>query len=115
MIECTGVGQLIFDAMSATGPNGIVCLTGVSSGQRTVPINGADLGKAMVLGNDVVFGSVNANRRHYEKGAEALANADPAWLGRLITRKVPIDRWHEALERQPGDVKPIIVFGDDPN
>ena len=27
----------------------------------------------MVLGNDVVFGSVNANRRHYEAAADALA------------------------------------------
>ena len=46
----------------------------------------------MVLENDVVFGSVNANRRHYEEAAEALAKADPAWLGRLITRRVPLDR-----------------------
>src|ERR1700722_17649987 len=30
-IECTGVGQLIFDVMDCAGTNGIVCLTGVSS------------------------------------------------------------------------------------
>ena len=51
----------------------------------------------MVLENDVVFGSVNANRRHYEAAAAALAAADRPWLGRLITRRVPL-----ALARGPG-------------
>jgi hypothetical protein len=62
----------------------------------------------MVLENDVVFGSVNANRRHYEAAARTLAEADPDWLGRLITRRVPLDRWAEALLRRPDDVKPVI-------
>lgn len=107
-IECTGVGQLVFDVMTQTRPNGIVCLTGVSSGGRTVPIDLGMLNRTMVLENDVVFGSVNANRRHYEAAAVALAKADPSWLERLITRRVPLERWAEALDRQPGDVKPII-------
>ena len=64
----------------------------------------------MVLDNDVVFGTVNANRRHYEMAADALARADKAWLGRLITRRVPLDRWSEALEHRRGDIKVIIDF-----
>jgi threonine dehydrogenase-like Zn-dependent dehydrogenase len=111
-IECTGVGQLVFDVMTQTRPNGIVCLTGVSSGGRMVPIDLGMLNRTMVLENDVVFGSVNANRRHYEAAAVALAKADPSWLERLITRRVPLERWAEALDRQPGDVKPIIELAD---
>ena len=34
-----------------------------------------------------MFGSVNANRRHYAAAAAALAKADKDWLARLITRK----------------------------
>ena len=59
------------------------------------------LNRTLVLENDVVFGSVNANRRHYEPAAEALAAADRAWLERLITRRVPLDRWRDALRRGP--------------
>ena len=66
----------------------------------------------MVLENDVVFGSVNANRRHYETGAEALAKADPDWLSRLLARRVPLERWAEALERRPDDVKTVIELND---
>jgi threonine dehydrogenase-like Zn-dependent dehydrogenase len=64
----------------------------------------------MVLENDVVFGSVNANRRHYAAAAEALAKADKDWLARLITRKVPLSRWREAFEPHDDDVKVALDF-----
>ena len=111
-IECTGVGPLIFDVMETAGANGIVCLTGVSSGGRDLPVDVGMLNRRMVLENDVVFGSVNANRRHYEAGARALAEADRDWLGRLVTRRVPLDSWKDAYTRQPGDVKVVLEFAD---
>lgn len=107
-IECTGVGPLVFDVMSQTSPDGIVCLTGVSSEGRMVPIDLGVLNRTMVLENHVVFGSVNANRRHYEAAAVALARADASWLERLITRRIPLNHWSDALVRQSGDVKTII-------
>jgi threonine dehydrogenase-like Zn-dependent dehydrogenase len=109
-IECTGVAQLIFDMMDSAGANGIVCLTGVSSTGRELSVDVGMLNRRMVLENDVVFGSVNANRRHYEAGAAALAKADKAWLARLITRTVPLDQWRGAYERQPTDVKVVLAF-----
>ncbi|WP_435011738.1 glucose 1-dehydrogenase [Tundrisphaera lichenicola] len=112
VLECTGVGRLIFDVMARSTPNKIICLTGVSSGGRELEVDAGAINRSMVLSNGVVFGSVNANRRHYEEAARALSGADPGWLGRLITRKVPLDRWHEALDRQASDVKPIITFRD---
>ena len=109
-IECTGVGQLIFDVMETAGANGIVCLTGVSSGGRELPVDVGLLNRRMVLENDVVFGSVNANLRHYQAGAEALAKTDRQWLGRLISRRVPLAKWREAYDRQPTDVKVVLEF-----
>lgn len=114
-IECTGVSQLIFDVMDTAGANGIVCLTGVSSGGREVPVDVGLLNRRLVLENDVVFGSVNANRRHYQAGAEALADADRGWLSQLITRRVPLSNWHEAYDRQPADVKTVLQFDSSPS
>jgi threonine dehydrogenase-like Zn-dependent dehydrogenase len=88
-----------------------MALTGIASSDRKVPLDASALNKDMVLNNTVVFGSVNAGRRHYEQAADALAKADPKWLERLVTRRVPLGRWQEALERQPDDVKTIITFG----
>jgi|SRR5579884_547765 len=111
-IECTGVAQLVLDAMLHSDPNGIVCLTGVSSGGRQFDVDAGLLNRDMVLQNNVVFGSVNANRRHYEAGADALAKADRTWLGRLITRTVGLDHWRDAYARQPDDVKTVLAFAE---
>ncbi len=108
VLECTGVPRLVFDVMGVTEPGGIVCLTGVSSGGHDLGVDIGTLNRNMVLENEVVFGSVNANRRHYEAAAEALERADHDWLGRLISRSVPLERFAEALERQPGDVKVVV-------
>ncbi|MDQ2726576.1 MAG: glucose 1-dehydrogenase [Actinomycetota bacterium] len=112
VLECTGVGQLIFDVMDTSATDGIVCLTGVSSGGRSLPVDAGLLNRRLVLGNDVVFGSVNANRRHYEAGAKALAEADREWLARLVTRRVPLSSWQDAYQRQPGDVKVVLAVTD---
>jgi threonine dehydrogenase-like Zn-dependent dehydrogenase len=107
-LECTGVAELVFDVMHVTTPGGIVCLTGVSSGGWKLTIDMGSLNRSMVLENDVVFGSVNANRRHYESAAAALAKADRAWLQRLITRRVPLSDWSTAFHRQRDDVKVVL-------
>jgi hypothetical protein len=57
-----------------------------------------------------VLGSVNANRRHYEQAATALARAERAWLERLVTRRVPFAQWQSALAHAAGDVKTILTF-----
>ena len=90
----------------------ITCLTGVSAAGAEATINPGLLNRNMVLQNSVLFGSVNANRRHYELAAQALAQADPAWLADLITRDVPLDRWEDAYTRKPNDIKTILTFPD---
>ena len=112
IIECTGVGQVIADAIHYVGPGGVVCLTGVGTGGRTSGLTTADVAAEMVLQNNVVVGTVNANRRHWYKGVEALVRADRDWLGRLITRRERPENFSRALERQPDDVKVVLQFAE---
>ena len=111
VIEATGVPEVIAGAIAATGPNGITCLTGLAAAGRRKPVDVGAFNQELVLENDVVFGSVNANRAHYEQAARALADADRGWLERVITRRVPLDRWSEALEARDDDVKVVIEMG----
>jgi threonine dehydrogenase-like Zn-dependent dehydrogenase len=67
---------------------------------------------AGVLKNNVVFGSVNANKRHWYTAAEALARADRSWLSRLITRRVRPENFREALARNSDDIKVVIQFSE---
>ncbi len=112
IIECTGVPGLVFDAIEHIGPGGVVCLTGVSPTGRELSIDAGLVNRSMVLANESVVGSVNANRRHYEQAAEALAKAEKNWLTRLITRRVPMEQFASALERQPEDVKVVIQIAE---
>ena len=111
IVEATGASEVVLDAMAHTAPNGIVCLTGISSGGRDISFDAGMLNRSIVLENDLVFGSVNANKRHYGAAAAALARADRGWLERLITRRVPLDRWREALTREPHDIKVVVELG----
>ena len=111
VIECTGVGQVISDVFRIIAPGGVVCLTGVGSGGSCVGTV-ADTAAAMVLGNNVIVGSVNANKRHWYKAREALMRADESWLSRLVTRREPPARFAAALARQADDIKVIIQFAE---
>lgn len=76
--------------------------------RRTIELDVGAANRRIVLENDVVFGSVNANRSPQETATEALDTADPTWLSRLLTRRIPLDSWTEGLERRRDDVKVVV-------
>jgi threonine dehydrogenase-like Zn-dependent dehydrogenase len=107
IVECTGDVGLMMEAPRMARPNGIVCLAGVADEGSTA---NAGYARDMVLENRVVFGTVNANRRHYEEAAKVLGVKDRAWLEQLVDRRVPIEHWEGAYERDTDAVKTVIVF-----
>jgi threonine dehydrogenase-like Zn-dependent dehydrogenase len=112
VVECTGSPALIAQAVTGGAPGSIVCLTGLGGAQHAASFDVATLNQSMVLENRVVFGSVNANLRHYRAAERALEQADRAWLEAITTRRVPLERWHEAYERRKGDVKTVLLLED---
>ena len=110
VIECTGATPVILDVLTCAAPDGIVCLAGVSSGGHKIDLDLGSLNRMLVLENHVMFGSVNANRRHYSAAAAALAKADKGWLGGLISRRVPLADWRNAFEKRDGDIKVVVEF-----
>jgi len=111
IIECTGVGAVIAESIQKIGAGGVVCLTGVGQGGRTGNVV-ADVSAKIVLRNNVIVGSVNANKRHWYKASQALARADRAWLSRLITRREKPEHFEKALARTPDDIKVVIQFSE---
>jgi threonine dehydrogenase-like Zn-dependent dehydrogenase len=108
IVEATGAPAVVFDVMEHNAAYGIVCLTGVSPRGRDLTIDVGGLNRDLVLENDVVFGSVNANLDHYALAAEALGKADRAWLERMISRRVPLEDFEQALEKRADDVKVVL-------
>lgn len=110
VVEATGAPAVALQAMEVNNPGVLVCLTGVSSPGSDTEVDVGGLNRNIVLDNALVFGSVNANRHHYELAADALAKADASWLTRLITRRLPLERALEAFD--PGDHADIKVVVD---
>ena len=113
VIECTGFVQMLLEVGPQHVRHRIICLTGVSAAGVESTVDPGLLNRNMVLQNSVLFGSVNANRDHYELAAQALAQADPGWLADLITRREPLGQWAAAYARQPDDIKTILTFPDE--
>jgi glucose 1-dehydrogenase len=109
IVECTGAAAIVAEVVGRAAAAGIVCLAGLS-GNKTMNVDIGRINHTMALGNQVAFGTVNANRRHYEVAAETLARADHSWLAGLISRRVPLDRWMEALDDRRDDIKVVIDF-----
>jgi len=112
IIECTGVGIVIAQSIMKVGAGGVVCLTGVGKGGAAVGASIADVAAAAVLRNNVIVGSVNANKRHWYKASEALAHAKREWLEPLVTRREKPENFKKALARESDDIKVVIQFSD---
>jgi threonine dehydrogenase-like Zn-dependent dehydrogenase len=110
LMECTGAPAVVRDALGRTTSGGVVCLVGVSAPGHNLDVDIGAVNRTIVLDNDTVFGSVNANRAHYDDAVAALQRADKHWLARLITRRVPVEQWTQSLTPQPGDIKVVVDF-----
>jgi glucose 1-dehydrogenase len=108
VVECTGVGQVAIDSTNLAASGAVVALTGISHSEHVREARLDAFNKELVLGNKVVFGAVNAARRHYEQAAEALARADRRWLARLITRRLATNDWPAALHKRRDDIKIVV-------
>ncbi len=108
VIECTGIGAVARSAAGRLVSGGIMCLTGIMNLDPQLDLDATAMNRAMVLHNQLLFGTVNAGRRHWEQAVGALATADPTWLRAMITRRIPLARWTDALERQPEDIKVVV-------
>jgi threonine dehydrogenase-like Zn-dependent dehydrogenase len=110
VIEATGASSVVFDSMANTDRYGIVCLTGVSPAGRRLTVDAGSLNRELVLENDAVVGSVNANLDHYRQAADALAKSDVSWLERMITRRIPLEHAGDAFDADADDVKVVVML-----
>lgn len=112
ILEATGSGRSVVDALPLLAANGVACLTGIYAADEPpmpIPIN--DLLREMVYRNRAIVTSVNSNRSYFERGVESLGAIESRWPGlvaRLITRRMPIERFAEAVEPERDGVKTVI-------
>jgi threonine dehydrogenase-like Zn-dependent dehydrogenase len=102
IFEATGASSVAFDSMLALGRNGVLVLSSVTGGERTLTVPADRINLEFVLGNKVMVGTVNANREYFEAGVGDMALAEaqyPGWLGRLLTHPVQgLENFRELID-----------------
>ncbi len=91
IFEATGYSPLVFEAMNVLGKNGVLVLSSVTGGGRSIEVPADRINLGFVLGNKVVVGTVNANREYFEIGVKDLSQGElqyPGWLSKLLTHPV---------------------------
>lgn len=114
IIEATGVAALELNLLDALGRNGVYVLTGIPGGDRPLQVQGAELIRRLVLENQVMVGSVNASRDHFQMAADDLGQARRVWPGhveKLITSRTPAPEGLAALStHDPQEIKAVLEW-----
>lgn len=114
VIEGTGAGFMSYEAIRMVGKSGIVALLGVSFDSGNIQTSADLLNQTLVMGNAVVFGSVNAGREDWETAARRLDDFEERWPGlaeSLITTRIPFDGDISAIaEGGAGGIKTVVEF-----
>jgi threonine dehydrogenase-like Zn-dependent dehydrogenase len=110
-VEATGVAGVAFDGMQILGHNGVLCLLSITGGSKNGDQPIEKINQQLVLGNQVVFGSVNANPRHFAMGVKDFTLIEQKWPGvlkQLITARLPWDQYSEWFGQQGSGIKTTL-------
>jgi threonine dehydrogenase-like Zn-dependent dehydrogenase len=118
IVEASGSAPLDFDLVPLLRPNGALVLTGVPVGNTSpFPVAGVPLLRNLVLNNQAMVGSVNANRTYFETGVRDLESASAKWpdvAPRLITERRPLEEFEEPLGEKSGEtIKTVLTVAAD--
>jgi threonine dehydrogenase-like Zn-dependent dehydrogenase len=111
--EAAGASGLAFDVMQALGPNSIFVFTGVPGRKAPIAIDTDLWMRNLVLRNQVVFGTVNANREAFEAAIHDLGEFARRWpdaVRGLISARHPVEAYRELLVGAPGGIKHVLAF-----
>ncbi len=116
IIEATGSSAVAFEALEVLGHNGVEVWTSITGGQRRIEVPSDHININWVLGNKLLLGSVNANRRHFEIGISDLALGEvtyPGVIERILTNPVPgIANYKEMMRLLVEDKDALKVYVD---
>ena len=114
ILDASGVAAVEFNLLDALALNGIYVLTGIPGGDRPLQIPGAELIRRLVLANQLMFGSVNAARGHFQMAVDDLAQAQLRWgdhIASLITNRYPWDQFAGLMnQHHPDAIKEVIEW-----
>jgi threonine dehydrogenase-like Zn-dependent dehydrogenase len=114
IMDATGFSPIIWEAAEVLGKNGVLVLSSITGGERTVEVNSDRINQSFVLGNKVMVGTVNASPADFRSGVDDLIKAEalfPGWLAQLLTTPIRgLENYEEMIRALTEDRDAIKVF-----
>ena len=112
--EAVGVGKISFDVLKILGLNGVFVFTGIPPHKPAIPIEADSLMRQVVLMNQAIIGTVNADRPAFENAIRDLAIFKQRWpdaTRKVITGRHPMESYRELLLGKAVGIKNVITIG----
>ena len=111
--EAVGVPQVVFDMLGHLGLNGVYVLTGIPGPQDSIAVQTDQLMRDVVLKNQVVAGTVNADPSAFHDAIRDLGEFRKRWpeaIRSVITGRHRIDAFHDILVGPAQGIKNVVAF-----
>ncbi len=111
--EAVGIPRIAFEVLNVLGTNGIYVFTGIPAPNQTIDIDGGTFMRNVVLKNQAIVGTVNADRAAFEGAIRDLGVFQKRWpqaLASLITSRHRVDDFAELLLGKNTGIKNVIAF-----
>ena len=111
--EAVGTAKISYDVLRVLGMNGVYVFTGIPAPKPPVPIDADLIMRNLVLKNQVVVGTVNADREAFAGAIRDLGVFLKRWptaLRSLITGRYKIDQYRELLLGKASGIKNVIAM-----
>ena len=112
--EALGVADITFDVLKILGLNGVFVFTGIPRHKPAIPVEADNLMRDMVLKNQIIVGTVNADRPAFESAIRDLGVFKKRWpkaIASVISGRFPIDAYRELLLGKATGIKNVITIG----
>ncbi len=112
--EAVGVADISFDVMKVLGLNGVFVFTGIPPHKPAIPIEADSLMRQVVLMNQIIIGTVNADRPAFANAIRHLGIFKQRWpeaLRKVITGRHPLESYRELLLGKATGIKNVITIG----
>jgi threonine dehydrogenase-like Zn-dependent dehydrogenase len=112
IFEASGAAETALQLMLHMSRSSIYVMTGIPRGDLEVKLDASELVRQLVRYNQVVVGSVNSNRSHFEMAARDMAGIHkrfPGMFETMVTRRVPLNDYQRAFVMDnPRHIKTIM-------
>ncbi|MHB8520570.1 MAG: glucose 1-dehydrogenase [Limisphaerales bacterium] len=112
--EAVGIASIAFNVLKVLGTNGAFVFTGIPVPNAAIGVEADLIMRNLVLKNQMVFGTVNADRTAFEAAIRDLGVFQQRWphaLQSVVTGRYPLDAYDDLLLGKQRGIKNVITIG----